>query len=100
MLGRFHPEVLAELAAPVEEVRGQDDGAGEIGLLGHPVGLQYVGPDRLVRQEGKSQTRELKFQELIFYTVCFKPALQTAHRNAFDWLVSSVVGTRLGLAIL
>ena len=62
----FQPEVPAELAAPAEEVGGQQDGGGETGLLGHPVGLLQVGLDLLVRQEGESHARKLKYQEIIF----------------------------------
>ena len=58
----FQPAVLAELAAPAEEVGGQQDGGGETGLLGHPVGLQQVGLDLLVLQEGEGAARELKYQ--------------------------------------
>ena len=58
----FEPEVPAELAAPAEEVGGQEDGGWETGLLGHPVGLQQVGLDLLVLQEGESGSRELKYQ--------------------------------------
>ena len=48
----FHLEVLAELAAPAEEIGGQQDGGGEAGLFGHTVGLLQVGLDLLVAQEG------------------------------------------------
>ena len=62
----FHTEVLTELAAPAEEVGGQQDGGGETGLLGHFVGLHQVGLDRLVREEGESDASELKYQDIIF----------------------------------
>ena len=53
LLAGLHPKVTAELAAPVEVVGvgGQEDGAGETGLLGHPVNLQQVGFYHLVLQE-------------------------------------------------
>ena len=88
LLAGFQPEVPAELTAPAEEVGGQQDGGGEAALLRHPVGLQQVGLDALVSQEGQSQAGELKYPEIIFFSAaqdragCFKPTLQTAHRNA------------------
>ena len=60
LLAGFQPEVAADLTAPVEEVGGQQDGGGEAVLLRHPVGLQQVGLDGLVGQEGLSQAGELK----------------------------------------
>ena len=64
----FHPEDLAELAAPAEEVGGQQDGGGETALLGHPVGLHQVGLDLLVLQEVESHAGELKYQEIFIIT--------------------------------
>ena len=63
----FHLEVLAELAAPAEEVGGQQDGGGETGVLGHFVDLHQVGLGLLVRQEGNSQTGELKYNDQLGY---------------------------------
>ena len=60
LLAGFQPEVPADLTAPGEEVGGQQDGGGEAALLRHPVGLQQVGLDGLVGQEGLSQARKLK----------------------------------------
>ena len=62
LLPGFEPAVLAELAAPAEEIGGQMDGGGEEGLLGHPVGLLQVGLDLLVLEEGERGARELKYQ--------------------------------------
>ena len=36
----FHLKLWTELAAPAEQVSGQEDGGGNVGLLSHPVGLQ------------------------------------------------------------
>ena len=36
----FHLELRTELAAPAEDVSGQQDGCEDAGLLSHPVGLQ------------------------------------------------------------
>ena len=66
LLAGFQPEVLAELAAPAEEVGGQQDGGGEAALLRHPVGLHQVGLDGLVPQEVLAQAGELKYQEIFF----------------------------------
>ena len=83
LLAGFQPEVPADLAAPGEEVGGQQDGGGEAALLSHPVGLHQVGLDGLVGQEGDSQAGELKYQEIFFTALQDKePTLQTAHRNA------------------
>ena len=60
----FQSAVLTELAAPAEKVGGQEDGGGETGLLGHPVGLLEVRLDPLVREEGESHAGELKYQEI------------------------------------
>ena len=66
LLAGFQPEVLAELAAPAEEVGGQQDGGGQAALLRHPVGLHQVGLDGLVPQEVQAQAGELKYQEIVF----------------------------------
>ena len=60
----FHPKVLAELAAVVNQIGGQQNEGGEMALLHHPVGLLQVGFDRLVRQEGEIHAGELKYQEI------------------------------------
>ena len=67
LLGGFQPEVPAELAAPAEEVGGQQDGGGEAALLRHPVGLQQVCLDAPIGQEGHSQPGELKYQKIRFF---------------------------------
>ena len=61
LLPGFQSEVWAELAAPAEEVGGQQDGGGQTAVLGQLVGLLQVGLDLLVRQEGERQAGGLKY---------------------------------------
>ena len=83
----LHPEVPAELTVPAQEVGGQQDGGGEAALSRHSVDLLQVSFGRLVPQEEDSQSKELKYQEILSQVsrVVGCRTLQTAHWNASPW---------------
>ena len=60
LLPRLHPAVLADLAAPPQEVGGQNDGGGIAAFIRHPVDLCQVLFDLIEGQKVRDDVRELK----------------------------------------